>query len=155
MKYAHSILKRRVIIVLICFFIIEAFLFPIDYYRYSQTLYDYGLPGFLTMPSVAIFEISYLILIVAFLLTTVHAGLFIRFRFVAWLFGLSVVWYCLSLWGIHWAASAGEFGSGAIFFFFVLGFLPSTVFIYFIVPVALLYANRRRCSWDSDRLQKF
>jgi hypothetical protein len=146
MTYAHSILKRSVIIVLACFFIIEIFLFPFDYYRYSQTLYDYGLPGLFTLPSVVVFQISYLVLIAAFFLTAIRAGLLVRFRIVAWVFGLAVVWYCLSLWGIHWSASYGEFGVGGAFFFGVFGFLPSAAFIYFAMPAILLYANRKRCA---------
>ena len=125
---------------------IELFVVPSDIGRYSQTFDDYGLVGFLLLPSVLVFQVGYLVL-VAFLVSVVfRAGLSGRFRVIAWLLGLAVAGYCLSLWGIHEASKAGEFGIGAAGFFGLFGFLPSAAFIYIVAPVIFLYGITKRCA---------
>ena len=146
MTHAHSILKRYAVWILACLCVIELFVVPSDVGRYSQTFDDYGLVGFLLLPSVLVFQVGYLVL-VAFLVSAVfRAGLSGGFRVIAWLLGLAVTGYCLSLWGIHEASKAGEFGIGAAGFFGLFGFLPSAAFIYIVAPVIFLYGITKRCA---------
>ena len=102
--------------------------------------------GFLLLPSVLAFQIGYLVLVALLGYAVFRAALFRRFRVIAWLSGLAVVAYSLSLLGIHWASKAGMFGFVAAFFFGTFGFLPSAVFIYIVAPVLFIYGITKRCA---------
>jgi len=146
MTHAHSILKRYAVRILACLCVIELFVIPFDFGRYSQTLDDYGLVGFATLPSVLIFQFGYFVSAALLLFLVIRAGLLRRFRIIAGLFGLALAGYCLSLLGLYAISGYGEFGYGAAFFLGAFGFIPSALFIYFVIPFILVYVSRKSCA---------
>jgi hypothetical protein len=146
MKQNRHNLKRYAICALTCLVVIEIFIVPFDCGRYSETFDEYGLIGFLCLPSVLVFQVGYFISIIILLIAAIQASLFGKPRVITWLLGLSVALYSLSLWAIHLGSQYGEFGIGAGFVFGAFGFLPGAVFIYFAMPVIILWAIRKQSS---------
>lgn len=140
-------LKRYVVsavAVFVCLSMVEIFIIPFDFGRYSSTFDYYGVIGFLAMPSVLVLQIGYFAFVVVLLVAAIRTGSLVSFRGMSWWFGIAVAGYCLSLWGIHCASLIGMFGFGGAFIFFVFGFFPSAAFLYVVAPIISIYSIKKR-----------
>lgn len=146
MTHIHSILKRYAILSLATLGIIELFLVPLDVGRYSQTVQDFGIVGFLGLHSVLAVQIWFLLSVIFLVAFSFRNSYGLALRVLASLLAVAVGIYVLSIYLIHEASLSGEFGIGAAGFVGMFGFLPSAFTLVLGVPLTLILAIRKSCA---------
>jgi hypothetical protein len=139
-KQERAILWKCLMVCAIGFAIGALLTVPRDYGHYAEVHREWGLVGFLGMPSLLLLQIGILYSAVSFLWLALVQDSRTPLRVMAWLLGGAAAIYCLSLFMICRASQAGEFGIGTVGFFLLFGFLPSVAFILIGLPISVIYA---------------
>jgi hypothetical protein len=114
-----------------------------DLGRYGGELRQNGLLGFLSLPSVVVFQIAYLVSAAVLLGMARPIGSGAVLRIVPRLFWVAVAVYGFSLFVVYEASRRGEFGIGAVATAVLIFFLPSAAFLLLGVPLVIIYAIRK------------
>lgn len=114
-----------------------------DFGRYGEEFRQYGLLGFLGLPSVLVFQVGYLLAAALLLMMGRAIGLGRVFRTAPLVFACAVVLYGLGLFLLSQASRAGEFGIGAAAVAVLLFWLPSAALLLFALPIFIIYAIRK------------
>lgn len=114
-----------------------------DFGRYGEEFRQYGLLGFLGLPSLLVFQIGYLLAAALLLIMARPIGQGLVFRTVPLVFAVAVVVYGFGLFLLFQASRAGEFGIGAAAVAVLLFWLPSAALLLLGLPLFIIYAIRR------------
>jgi hypothetical protein len=114
-----------------------------DFGRYGKEFQENGLLGFLSLPSVLVFQIGYLIAAILLILMAQPIVESSVFRFFRILVVVAVLAYGSSLFLIFEASRAGMFGFAPATIVALLGIVPSVPFLLLGLPLLIVYAIRK------------